>query len=131
MRLTTAKICFVVSVLLQGQTLVKADPIQQNQITQETSSLVRKKLSRKYRPGIIRNKISTNKSILKEELDILNHPINLSIPNKASKLIAKKIYPLKISDIEQIVKTNNPDLEVYRREIKQQKFHKNYYLGSY
>ncbi len=131
MRLNTAKICFVVSVLLQGQNLIRAEQIQQNQINKETSSLIRKKLSRRYRQGIIRNKISTNKSLLREELYILNHPINLSIPNNSSKVIAKKIYPLKISDIEHIVKANNPDLEVYRREIKQQEYNLNKEISSW
>ncbi|WP_320666575.1 TolC family protein [Prochlorococcus sp. MIT 1307] len=145
MRGNTAKIVFVVCVLLQGTNSIKAAQSQSTSFVKKTvehpfygKSLnsttflnsnwpLKKADTNKRLPNIkatnSRKPLTKSKTVLPSDLLFnLTSPDNLSLPRKTSEIEKRNLYPLEITDLEKLVEANNPKLEVYRRQIEQQKY---------
>ncbi len=145
MRCNTAKICFLVFLLLEGtNSLIVAKPLrnnyfkvaQRNQISKERlngNSKVRSRwLLKQTQNGKELTQITNNNSkksqsirkipLLQDDLAPLYAPPNLSLPQKPSEARIKEFYPLKISDLEKVIESNNPTLKIYREQITQQSY---------
>ncbi len=66
--------------------------------------------------------LSSNKTKREEHLSTLQAPHHLYVPNEPSAIRTEEQYPLTIQDLEEIVESNSPSLEIYRRQIDQEKY---------
>ncbi len=145
MRSNTAKIFFVVCVLLQGTNSIRAAQALPNKFAKDAKPFLNKEKKPESPSQIKSNwlfkttdekeiplKLSdrkiekttfkSNKYILANHLSPLKAPQNLLITEKSSDISNRELYPLKIADIEKLVEFNNPKLEISRRKIQQQKY---------
>ncbi len=145
MRKNTAKIFFVVCVLLQGTNPIKASQALQTKFEKGTeifhseksnlnsSAPVRshwlvkatqtgKELVKIAKVNLKEDNIKSSKRLLAGRLSNLDAPPNLSLPQKPYEVRNQELYPLKITDLNQLIEANSPTLEIYRRQIEQQKF---------
>ena len=130
--------------LLQGSNSLRAaEPISNQgiksrysllhqQINQNTNSKVRshwfltnaekgKRLVKLSKSSLKKSKLLA-KNIIENELSTLKGPDHLSLPTKPSDIRTEGQYPLKIIDLPELVEKNSPQLEVYRRQIEQEKY---------
>ncbi|MDP6834547.1 MAG: TolC family protein, partial [Prochlorococcaceae cyanobacterium ETNP1_MAG_9] len=59
---------------------------------------------------------------LQSKVSEFKGPDHLSLPSKASEIRVKDQYKVAITDLERLIEENSPKLEIYRRQVKQEKY---------
>ncbi len=59
---------------------------------------------------------------LKTKISPLDPPKNLSLPNNTSEIRVQEQYQLAITELEKLIEDNSPKLEIYRRQVEQEKY---------
>ena len=58
---------------------------------------------------------------LPEDLDALNSPDSLALPDLPSQVTIRELRPLTLAEVEQIVEVNNPSLKAAASQVEQAK----------
>ena len=145
MRRNTAKLFFVVCMLLQGSNSTRAaenlftklissphpsirSDFQSNDTSQMKSPWLLKPSKKKEQAFQIAKdnrkarQFPSKAKNLQSKVSELKGPEDLSLPSKASEIRVKDQYKLAITDLERLIEENSPKLEIYRRQVEQEKY---------
>ncbi len=139
MRLKTAKILFIVGVLLQGGNSISADEprdaesiatsgrhsslTKTDHIHYEISFTAKRKENANVKiaqESNLQSNVFSKILLNKNDTTKLKAKPHLYLPNQSADMRVKELYPLRIEQVEQLVEQNSPELDIYRRKIEQE-----------
>ncbi len=122
-RRNTAKLFFVVCMLLQGSNSTRAAENLFTKLISSPHPSIRSDFQSNDTFQIAKGnrkagQFPSKAKNLQSKVSELKGPDHLSLPSKASEIRVKDQYKLAITDLERLIEENSPKLEIYRRQVE-------------